>query len=250
MPAKPGNLTMGWDVPEEHAEPAQRVTPSQLAAKAAGPQVPQKPGALTMGWEVPAEPAKPAQPRAPQQPGALTMGWEVPPEEPAPAQQAKAPQQPGALTLGWEIPEEPAQSQAISPSQLAARAKPEPSAKATLLGIAPIRDEPKFSATQRAAQPIPAVEAPSTVEIAPILHEPQQTSQAGPHQAISAQEPSKYAPQSTQSPAYSPVPASQPRVSTNTEGLDKPPRNMLPIYAIIGLVVVAGIVVAIILLTQ
>ena len=251
LPSKPGNLTMGWDVPETPAA-SQATSPSQLAAKAAGPQLPQKPGALTMGWDAqPDPPAAAPGPKQPQQPGALTMGWEVPEEPGQSAAGPRVPSQPGALTMGWEVPEEPGQS-AVTPSSLAAAAaKPEPSAKATLLGMAPIRDQvgvPTFSASQRVAQPLPATSAPSTVEISPVL---QQASQAGPHQAIQANEPpSPYTPQAAPSAAYSPVHAETSRAGSNTESLDKPPRNMLPIYAVIGLVVLAGIAVAIVLLTQ
>ena len=272
LPTKPGNLTMGWDVPEVPSTP-QPTSPSQLAAKAAqGPQVAQKPGALTMGWDVPDQPgpkAPPQQPgaltmgwevppeqqpapgpKAPQQPGALTMGWDVPDQPAGESQGPRVPQQPGALTMGWEVPDAPAQEQApVSPSSLAASAKPDPSAKSTLLGMMPIRDDvgvPTFSAPHRVAQPLPVSAPSSSVEISPLLH---QASPAGPHQAIQAGD-SAYTPQAAPAAPYSPVPTEKVRTGTNTENLDKPPRNMLPIYAAIGLVVIAAIVIAIVLFTQ
>lgn len=242
LPNKPGNLTMGWDVPEQ-----QQPSPSPSP----GPKAPQQPGALTMGWDVPEQPAP--GPKAPQQPGALTMGWDVP-DQPADAQGPRVPQQPGALTMGWDVPDQPQEPAPVTPSALAAQAKPEQSAKATLLGMAPIRDQvgvPTFSAPHRVAQPLPISAPSSSVEISPVL---QQASQAGPHQAISAPEPapapSPYTPKAAPSAPYSPVPAEKPRSGTNTENLDTPPRNMLPIYAVIGLVVIAAIVIAIFVLTQ
>jgi hypothetical protein len=49
-------------------------------------------------------------------------------------------------------------------------------------------------------------------------------------------------------PAAAPSTTLQTRSST--ENLDKPPKNMLPIYALIAVIVVAGAIVAVVLLTQ
>lgn len=76
---------------------------------------------------------------------------------------------------------------------------------------------------------------------------------AGAYGAQSAPQPSHAAPSTHAAPAASQPAAPDSTLRTRDAGdsaLDRPPRNMLPIYALIGVVVVAAIVVAIVLAMQ
>jgi hypothetical protein len=210
----------------------------------------------------------------PQQPGALTMGWDAQPEPSAssssqPATGARMPQQPGALTMGWDVPEEAA-VQATSPAQLAAKsvatthtpAHGVKSPAATLLGLqapwaqqaahaepaqaAPHASPPPSGATAAyVAQQSPAAHAPYAPPQMPAGAPAYAPNQLSPHQAA--------APQSTNAAAS--TSKADPNTTLRTrndvdDGLDKPPKNMLPIYALVGVVVIAAIVVAIVLATR
>jgi len=231
----PGALTMGWDA-----------QPEPVAAPTNGPHLPQKPGALTMGWDAQPEPAPASGPRLPQKPGALTMGWDAQPEAvAAPTNGPHLPQKPGALTMGWDAQPEPEPAHApVSPAALAAKsiatshvpvASPAKSPAATLLGIqAPWQEK----APPAVAAPVVAPAAAEPIVAPPIVAPP------------------IVAPPIVATPSIEVAPSassSQPAASTERmvadSDLDKPPRNMLPIYAVIGVLVIAAAVVAIVLAT-
>ncbi|HEY5950498.1 MAG TPA: hypothetical protein VIV40_33635, partial [Kofleriaceae bacterium] len=111
------------------------------------------------------------------------------------------------------------------------------------------------------AQPNPAYAQPPTGS----PYAPPQMPQGGAPSGYAPQHPGHYAqspgaPQPTADAPSQPhaVPPGASTADPNTtlrtrgteDGLDKPPKNMLPIYALIGLVVIAAAVVAIILATR
>ena len=231
---QPGALTMGWDAQPDVSAAA--TNPSLLAPippapetssdnAAATARMPQKPGALTMGWDAQPEPAsEPSGPRMPATPGALTMGWDVPEEPPA------TPVSPAALAAqAIETTHEP-----VTPAASATK-----SPAGTMLGI-------QAPWTQSAAQPASGpAGAPSAAgaEHSPATHAPDGTPamQQPASRSTSAEASSSRATSAE---------ATQRTRGNPDDDLDRPPRNLLPIYALIALVVVGAIIVAIVLATR
>jgi hypothetical protein len=245
---QPGALTMGWDVQPEPAASPTPASPTPAATPATGARMPQQPGALTMGWDAVPDPTAPA---------------------PAPATGARNPQQPGALTMGWDVPEEAAQ-QAVSPAALAAKSvatthtisQPAPgkSPQATLLGMQAPWTKPSAPTPAASQAPQQQYAPPQMPPGSPTPNAQQQPSTQYappqmPHDAPSTVHvaPEMMMPQPAPQPT-APPPAAAPSTTLQTrasgDGLDKPPKNMLPIYALIGVIVIAAAIVAVVLLTQ
>ena len=178
-----------------------------------------------MGWDAQPEPApEPSGPRMPASPGALTMGWDVPEEPPA------TPVSPAALAAqAIETTHEP-----VTPAASATK-----SPAGTMLGIqAPWTQ----SAPQPASGPAGAPSA-AGAEHSPATHAPDGTPamQQPASRSTSAEASSSRATSAE---------ATQRTRGNPDDDLDRPPRNLLPIYALIALVVVGAIIVAIVLATR
>jgi hypothetical protein len=135
---------------------------------------------------------------------------------------------PAATLLGLQAPWAQ-QAPRTEPAQAAPQASPPPSGA---------------TAAYVAQQP-PAAHAPYAPPQMPAGAPQYVPNQLSPHQAA--------APQSTRAAAS--TSKADPNTTLRTrgdadDGLDKPPKNMLPIYALVGVVVIAAIVVAIVLATR
>jgi hypothetical protein len=227
---------MGWD-----AQPDPTSAPAPQAAR-----VPQQPGALTMGWDAQPEPAPAAAQVSPAALASRSVATSNTPMQPAQAGKPKA--APAATLFGVQAPKvgQPV-AQVAQVAQRVPSAEPSPT----------VHVEPSYMQAQPQAQyappPQPAqmpagapyAQAQAQAPYAPLPSsappEPQMPASAPPYQASNP-------PHAAPIPAHDPprqVPSAAPQQTSAApseadDQLDKPPRNLLPIYAAIALLVLAG----------
>jgi DNA polymerase-3 subunit gamma/tau len=267
----PGPLTMGWDVPEVPAQ-QETVTPASLAEKAVAtshapaarsPAAKVSPAATLIGMQAPwlAEAqqhgAPAAQPHvaASAQPAPIAGATQAYSAQQPPFVQSTSPtQQPsiGGSTQAYNA-QQPSFAQSASVAQPSAfaqdasAAQQPPFAQNTSPAASTTAQlPPSYAPPQMPAPHVPpGFEPPNPAQYAPPQMPPAQVSPA----QLAQQPGSPYAPHAAPQPAYDPNPTLKTR-STPDDALDKPPKNMLPIYALIGVVLIAGLFAAIFFATR